>query len=175
MDVQPSQLGSDDGATASMDLARGLSDGGSVAISEEQGQPIGRPMDLRIPGIDTPSPKAPATTEGGITVSAATFARLAEIAEAEGGVAKALRVAVLGGGCSGFQYEFALEDKPAEGDLVLEGITDAGPQRVFIDPESLPFLEGSVIDFKDELIGARFAVENPNATSTCGCGTSFSL
>ena len=48
-------------------------------------------------------------------------------------------------------------------------------QRVLVDPESLPFLSGSVIDFKDELIGARFAVENPNATSTCGCGTSFSI
>lgn len=106
-----------------------------------------------------------------VTVSPRAFQRLAEIAEAEGGGPKTLRVAVLGGGCSGFQYEFALEDAPGEGDLVLEG---AG-QRVLIDPESLPFLEGSVIDFKDELIGARFAVDNPNATSTCGCGTSFSL
>ncbi|MGF1447736.1 MAG: HesB/IscA family protein [Pikeienuella sp.] len=130
-------------------------------------------MDIRIPGAEAPSPAAtgaPATTEGGITVSAATFARLAEIAAASG-TAKALRVAVLGGGCSGFQYEFALEDGPAEGDLVLE----SDGQRVVIDPESLPFLEGSVIDFKDELIGARFAVENPNASSTCGCGVSFSL
>ena len=104
-----------------------------------------------------------------VKVTERTFARLAEIAE--DGTAKALRVAVLGGGCSGFQYEFRLEDEAAEGDLVIEG---AG-QRVLVDPESLPFLAGSVIDFKDELIGARFAVENPNATSTCGCGTSFSI
>ena len=82
-----------------------------------------------------------------------------------------MRVAVLGGGCSGFQYEFVLEDAPGEDDLVLEG----QGQRVLVDAESLPFLAGSVIDFKDELIGARFAVENPNATSTCGCGTSFSI
>ena len=104
-----------------------------------------------------------------VTVTERTFARLAEIAE--DGAPKALRVAVLGGGCSGFQYEFQLEDEAAADDLVIEG---AG-QRVLIDPESLPFLSGSVIDFKDELIGARFAVENPNATSTCGCGTSFSI
>ncbi len=104
-----------------------------------------------------------------VKVTDRTFARLAEIA-AEG-APKALRVAVLGGGCSGFQYEFQLEDEAAADDLVIEG----NGQRVLVDPESLPFLSGSTIDFKDELIGARFAVENPNATSTCGCGTSFSI
>lgn len=105
-----------------------------------------------------------------VKVSDRAFERLAEIAEASG-ERKALRVAILGGGCSGFSYEFELEDAPAEDDTVIE----RDGQRVLIDPESLPFLEGSVIDFKDELIGARFHVENPNATSTCGCGTSFSL
>ena len=104
-----------------------------------------------------------------VKVTDRTFARLAEIAES--GAPKALRVAVLGGGCSGFQYEFQLEDEAAADDLVIE----QDGQRVLVDPESLPFLSGSVIDFKDELIGARFAVDNPNATSTCGCGTSFSL
>jgi iron-sulfur cluster insertion protein len=104
-----------------------------------------------------------------VKVTDRAFARLAEIAEQ--GAPKALRVAVLGGGCSGFQYEFHLEDEPTADDLVIED----GGQRVLVDPESLPFLSGSVIDFKDELIGARFAVENPNATSTCGCGTSFSI
>ncbi|MEM7240232.1 MAG: iron-sulfur cluster assembly accessory protein [Pseudomonadota bacterium] len=104
-----------------------------------------------------------------VTVTDRAFARLAEISDE--GDQKALRVAVLGGGCSGFSYEFALEDAPADGDMVIEG----EGQKVIIDAESLPFLSGSVIDFKDELIGARFAVDNPNATSTCGCGTSFSL
>ena len=104
-----------------------------------------------------------------VKVTDRAFARLAEIAE--NGPPKALRVAVLGGGCSGFQYEFQLEDEAAADDLVIAG---AG-QRVLVDPESLPFLSGSVIDFKDELIGAHFAVDNPNATSTCGCGTSFSI
>jgi iron-sulfur cluster assembly accessory protein len=103
-----------------------------------------------------------------VRVTDRAIARIAEISEAEGGD-KLLRVAVLGGGCSGFQYEFALEDAAAPEDNLF------GEGKVLIDPESLPLLEGSVIDFKDELIGARFAVDNPNATSSCGCGTSFSL
>jgi iron-sulfur cluster assembly accessory protein len=119
----------------------------------------------------TPAPDAqPAATVAAVSVTERAFARLAEIEE-EQGERKALRVAVLGGGCSGFQYEFELEDAPAEGDTVIE----RGGQRVLVDPESLPFLAGSVVDFRDELIGARFAVENPNATSTCGCGTSFAI
>ncbi len=97
------------------------------------------------------------------------FARLAEIAE-DTGEARALRVAVLGGGCSGFQYDIRLDD-PAEDDLVLEG---AG-QKVVIDPVSLPLLADAEIDFADELIGARFVVNNPNASSSCGCGISFSM
>jgi iron-sulfur cluster assembly accessory protein len=105
-----------------------------------------------------------------VTVTDRAFARLAEIAEA-GGAPKALRVAVLGGGCSGFQYEIGLEDAPAGDDLVIE----KDGMQVLIDPQSRPFLEGSTIDFTDELIGARFSVQNPNAASTCGCGTSFSI
>ena len=102
-------------------------------------------------------------------VTERAFARLAEIAEMTG-EARALRVAVEGGGCSGFQYEIKLDD-PAAGDLVLEG---AG-QRVLVDAVSLPYLANAVIDFSDALIGARFVVENPNASSSCGCGTSFSI
>lgn len=96
------------------------------------------------------------------------FDRLAEIGAADQG--QALRVAVEGGGCSGFQYEIAL-DEPKEDDLVLEG----KGQKVIVDAISLPFLENAVIDFTQELIGARFVIENPNATSSCGCGTSFSM
>lgn len=123
-------------------------------------------MDLEIPDLTTPA--VPPT--GTVEVTERAFDRLAEIAESSGEV-KALRVAVLGGGCSGFSYEFALEDEATDGDTVIEG----KGQSVLVDAESLPFLAGSVIDFKDELIGARFAVDNPNATSTCGCGTSFSV
>ncbi len=101
-------------------------------------------------------------------VTERAFARLAEIAAADQG--KALRVAVEGGGCSGFQYEITL-DTPADDDLVLEG----EGQKVVVDAISLPFLEGATIDFTEELIGARFVIDNPNASSSCGCGTSFSM
>jgi len=105
-------------------------------------------------------------------VTERAFARLYEIGAGDSG--KALRVAVEGGGCSGFQYEISLDD-PAEDDLVLEGTGEMAGERVVIDAVSLPFLENAVIDFTEELIGARFVVENPNATSSCGCGTSFSM
>ena len=101
-------------------------------------------------------------------VTPRAFERLAEIGAADQG--KALRIAVEGGGCSGFQYDIAL-DEPAEDDLVLEG----SGQKVVVDSVSLPFLADAVIDFTEELIGARFTIENPNATSACGCGTSFSM
>ena len=105
-------------------------------------------------------------------VTERAFQRLHEIGAGESG--KALRVAVEGGGCSGFQYDISLDD-PAEGDLVLAGAGDTAAERVVIDTVSLPFLENAVIDFTEELIGARFVIENPNATSSCGCGTSFSM
>jgi len=101
-------------------------------------------------------------------VTSRAFERLSEIGAAEQG--QALRVAVEGGGCSGFQYDIKL-DAPTSDDLVLEG---AG-EKVVIDSMSLPFLENAVINFSEELIGARFVIENPNATSSCGCGTSFSM
>lgn len=102
-------------------------------------------------------------------VTPRAFERLAEINETAD-APKALRVAVDGGGCSGFQYNIDLDD-PADGDLVLEG----SGQKVVVDEVSLPFLANAVIDFSEELIGARFVIDNPNATSSCGCGTSFSM
>lgn len=102
------------------------------------------------------------------TVTERAYARLSEIGAARQG--KALRIAVEGGGCSGFQYSITL-DAPAEDDLVLEG---AG-ERVVVDSVSLPFLQNATIDFTRELIGAKFVIDNPNATSSCGCGTSFSI
>lgn len=99
-------------------------------------------------------------------VTSRAFARLAEIDAAP----QALRIAVKGGGCSGFEYDIHL-DAPASDDLVLKD----GDQTVVVDPVSLPFLENATIDFSEELIGARFVIENPNATSSCGCGISFSI
>ncbi|WP_339766408.1 iron-sulfur cluster assembly accessory protein [uncultured Pseudosulfitobacter sp.] len=101
-------------------------------------------------------------------VTPRAFARLAEIGAA--GQGQALRVAVEGGGCSGFQYDIAL-DAPKDDDLVLEG----SGEKVVVDSVSLPFLANAIIDFSEELIGARFVIDNPNATSACGCGTSFSM
>lgn len=115
-------------------------------------------MELSLPA-DASNPK----------VTDRAFARLAEIAEITGEV-KALRVGVSGGGCSGFQYEIDL-GAPEPDDLVLQ----KDGQTVLVDPVSLPFLQNAVIDFTDELIGARFVIENPNASSSCGCGTSFSI
>lgn len=82
-----------------------------------------------------------------------------------------LRVSVEGGGCSGFQYKFDIQREAEAEDTVIErdGAT------VVIDPVSLQYLAGSSIDFADELIGAAFKIENPNATASCGCGTSFAL
>jgi iron-sulfur cluster assembly accessory protein len=103
-------------------------------------------------------------------VSASAAARVAEILASEPGQ-KALRVEVLAGGCSGFQYKFDLTAAQNPDDLVIEllGAT------VYVDPTSLDFLAGAELDYKDALMGAHFAVQNPNATSACGCGTSFSV
>jgi iron-sulfur cluster insertion protein len=97
-------------------------------------------------------------------------ARIAEIVTAEGQQA-ALRVAVLAGGCSGFQYRFELDPTAQADDLVIER---AGA-KVLVDPASLDLLAGSELDYTDELMGSHFAVRNPNAKSACGCGTSFSI
>ena len=103
------------------------------------------------------------------TVTDRAYARLAEIARMTGQT-KSLRVAVEGDGCSGFQYDIKLDDAHSD-DLVLER---AG-QSVLVDAVSLPFLTGATIDFSEELNGARFIIQNPNVTASCGCGTSFSL
>ena len=101
-------------------------------------------------------------------VTKAAFDRLHEIGASASG--KALRVAVEGGGCSGFQYRIDLDEVQAEDTKLTED-----GETVVIDPVSLPFLAGAVIDFADELVGARFVIDNPNAASSCGCGVSFSL
>ena len=102
-------------------------------------------------------------------VSERAFERLAEI-NSEQNDPQCLRVAVKGGGCSGFQYEITF-DEPADDDLKLTG----SGQTVLIDNMSLPFLANATIDFAEELIGSRFVILNPNARSTCGCSMSFSI
>lgn len=97
--------------------------------------------------------------------------RIREIAAGEAAPDPALRVSVEGGGCSGFQYKFDIVSGKAGDDIVLE----RDGARVVIDPVSLEYMAGSEIDFVDELIGAAFKIKNPQATASCGCGTSFSL
>ena len=105
-----------------------------------------------------------------VTLSETAARRIRAIGEAEGKPVM-LRVAVEGGGCSGFQYQFDLVDEAQTDDLRIERDGAAA----LVDEVSLAFLKGSVIDFVEELAGAEFRVRNPNAKSSCGCGVSFSI
>ncbi|MES1159056.1 MAG: iron-sulfur cluster insertion protein ErpA [Terricaulis silvestris] len=105
-----------------------------------------------------------------VALSAAAARRIAQIATDQGPEA-GLRVAVEGGGCSGFQYDIDIAPAAKAGDLVIE----RDGARLFVDPVSLPFLLGAEVDWVEELIGASFKVKNPNAKSSCGCGVSFSI
>jgi iron-sulfur cluster assembly accessory protein len=105
-----------------------------------------------------------------IALSEAAARKILEVAAHEGAGA-GLRVAVEGGGCSGFQYEIAMAPGANADDLVIE----RDGAKLFVDPVSLPYLLGSEVDWVDELIGAAFKVKNPNAISSCGCGVSFAV
>lgn len=109
-------------------------------------------------------------TETQITLSESAAKRINDLAKDEGRPVL-LRVAVSAGGCSGFQYEFDLVDGAEDQDLVLE----RNGAKAVVDQVSMVLLKGSEIDFVDELVGAQFRVNNPNAKSSCGCGVSFSL
>ena len=97
--------------------------------------------------------------------------RVKQLREKEGNPALMLRLSVSGGGCSGFSYGFSLDDKKAEDDQTFS-FYDV---TLVVDSVSLDLLTGSTVDFVEDLIGSAFTVKNPNATSTCGCGTSFSV
>lgn len=103
--------------------------------------------------------------------SPSAAARVVAISRRQGRETARLRVAVDGGGCAGFQYSFALADEQQPDDL--EVVTDGA--SLLVDRVSLPFLEGATIDYVENLGGAAFKVTNPNASSSCGCGTSFSV
>lgn len=111
------------------------------------------------------------TTEAtSFSVSSSAAKRIAFLASREPKPVM-MRVAVLGGGCSGFQYNFSFEEGRNEDDLVIERDGAA----VLVDATSLEFLKGSQLDYVEEMVGAAFQVKNPNATSSCGCGNSFSV
>ncbi|MDP1913445.1 iron-sulfur cluster insertion protein ErpA [Brevundimonas sp.] len=113
---------------------------------------------------------SPSAGGHGLTLSDSAARRLTELGRDEGHPVL-LRVAVDGGGCSGFQYRFELVQSAEPDDIRIE----AGGQAAIVDPISLPFLKGSEIAFVDDLAGAQFVVRNPNAASSCGCGVSFSI
>ena len=109
-------------------------------------------------------------TDTSVTLSDSAAKRIAAIVAADAGK-NALRVAVEGGGCSGFSYKFDLADGPLDDDIIVE----KGDAKVLIDSMSLIYMAGSEIDFVDNLLGQSFQIRNPNAVASCGCGTSFSI
>jgi len=115
------------------------------------------------------TPEAPVQSPIIFTSDAAS--KVSEMITEEGDPALKLRVYVTGGGCSGFQYSFAFDDQVGEDDMVLEkdGVT------LLVDGMSFQYLVGATIDYQEGLEGSRFVITNPNATSTCGCGSSFSV
>jgi len=108
-----------------------------------------------------------------VNLSQSALDRIKEITKKEGNVGKFLRVSITGGGCSGFQYIFELDDKNKDDDIKLASVEDT--LLAVTDNTSLEFLKGAEIDFKDELGASFFKVINPNATDNCGCGSSFSV
>jgi len=109
-------------------------------------------------------------TTDNITLTDAAARRIEKILSKDS-AKTALRVSVEGGGCSGFSYKFDLVDAGLEDDLILE----KGSAKVLIDSMSLVYMEGSEIDFVDNLMGQSFQIKNPNAVASCGCGTSFAI
>lgn len=97
--------------------------------------------------------------------------KVAELLKAEGHPNLKLRVYITGGGCAGFQYGFTFDEEVLEDDAVIE----KGGIQILIDALSLPYLKGAEIDYKDDIEGARFVIRNPNAKTTCGCGSSFAV
>jgi iron-sulfur cluster insertion protein len=114
---------------------------------------------------------APSAGLRAVQISASAARRIAELRRKEGKSDLMLRVTVSGGGCSGFRYDFGFDTARGEDDIVFErdGV------QVVVDAVSLDFLDRAEIDFKEDLMGSYFAINNPNATSSCGCGTSFSV
>jgi len=106
-----------------------------------------------------------------VAISENAAKRIAELLAAEDNAALGMRIAVSGGGCAGFHYAFSFDDARNAADRVFE----RGGARVVVDEVSLEFLKGAEVDFVEDLLGAYFKVHNPNATSSCGCGSSFSV
>ncbi|HUU32973.1 MAG TPA: iron-sulfur cluster insertion protein ErpA [Vicinamibacterales bacterium] len=117
--------------------------------------------------LDAP---VPMLTPSIINVTEAAAGKIRELLTEEGKADSGLRVFVQGGGCSGFQYGLMIEESGGVGDQLFE----SNGVRLFVDPVSLSYLKGAEVDFVDTITGGGFTIKNPNASSTCGCGSSFS-
>ena len=106
-----------------------------------------------------------------ITVTSSAITKISDILAEENNPSAKLRTFVQGGGCSGFNYGFTLDEEQNEDDFIIE----EGGIKILVDSMSMQYLQGAVIDYKDELMGSNFVITNPNATTTCGCGSSFSV
>jgi iron-sulfur cluster insertion protein len=106
-----------------------------------------------------------------ITITEAAQNKIAEVLAEENDPNTRLRMYVQGGGCSGFQYGFTIDDAKQDDDFEIQ----AGSSSVLVDSMSIQYLQGAVVDYKDDLEGSRFSISNPVAVSTCGCGSSFSV
>lgn len=126
-------------------------------------------MTETVPSVPAAAPAPVPAGTLGLTASAAR--RILRVAESEGNPALGLRISVSGGGCSGFQYSFSLDADETPDDIV---ITRDGA-RLLVDTVSLDYLRGSELDFVEDLSGAGFRINNPLATSSCGCGNSFAV
>jgi iron-sulfur cluster insertion protein len=113
----------------------------------------------------------PGRIEKMVNVSPAAASKIIVLLTEVGKVGRGLRVFVQGGGCSGFQYGLMIEENGGVGDQVYE----SNGVKLFIDPVSISYLKGAEVDFVDTVTGGGFTIKNPNATSTCGCGSSFSV
>lgn len=125
---------------------------------------MAKPIEISQPEIDS-------AKSANITISERAAIKIKSLLKSEPEAVNAFRVSVLGGGCSGFQYRFSFDSINNSNDIIIEnhGV------KVIIDILSANYLAGSEVDFTDDLIGATFAIKNPNATASCGCGTSFSI
>lgn len=106
-----------------------------------------------------------------ITINPSAISKITELLKEENNPKLKLRTFVQGGGCSGFQYGFTFDEEQNEDDFIIE----EGGVMVLVDSMSMQYLQGSVIDYKDDLMGSSFSINNPNAETTCGCGSSFSV
>lgn len=116
-------------------------------------------------------PATQAVPHSGIRMSAAAIEKVGQLIAEEGNPGLKLRIYVTGGGCAGFQYGFAFDEAAAEDDLLI----DCGGMGLLVDAVSLQYLNGAHIGYEDGLEGSRFVIQNPNASTSCGCGSSFSV